>query len=220
MTCYRRRKTTFVIKCYIFGSALLCSLMIAFFGNSYPQEYIKSTLPNSIGQTSQMFTVINLTNIVFTLCSNTCDSTSTLHYIILVNSALGNKVVICINGIYFYKRGNKPPGISWHYSRLLGPASDARAGHEAGVHARRHRERHIAGGDHRRESGTRRPGPGELPGHLQKPDLQECHGSRLGQVGYRLGKIQEQLWLTRDQSSHLCVQLFAGLSLFVPTEKS
>ena len=70
--------------------------MIAIFGNGYPQEYIKSTLPKSIGQTNQMFTVINLTNIVFTLCSNTCDSTSTLHYIILVNSALGNKVVMCM----------------------------------------------------------------------------------------------------------------------------
>lgn len=86
------RSLKFVIKCYMLGSALLCSLMIAIFGNSYPSDDMNLTLQNdTVWAPNQMFTVINLTNIIFTLCSNTCDSTRTIHYIILVNSALGNK---------------------------------------------------------------------------------------------------------------------------------
>ena len=81
----------------MFGSALLCSLLIAILINNYPSENIEKTLPyNNIGQPRQMFTVINLTSIVFLINSDTCDTSSTLHHIILVNSALGNKVVMCI----------------------------------------------------------------------------------------------------------------------------
>ena len=82
----------------MFGSALLGSLLIAIFINNYPPEYLEEkTLPyNNIGQPRQMFTVINLTSIVFLINSDTCDTSSTLHHIILVNSALGNKVVMCI----------------------------------------------------------------------------------------------------------------------------
>ena len=87
-----RRSLNIVIKCYMLGSVLLCSLMIVIFDNSYPSDYMSSTLQNNPEWApNQMFTVINFTNFIFTLCSNTCDSTPTIHYIILVNSALGNK---------------------------------------------------------------------------------------------------------------------------------
>ena len=63
---------------------LMCSVIVFLIGKIYP--------PKNIVTRNQTFTVINITDFVFTINSDACDGVATLNYVILVNSALQNKV--------------------------------------------------------------------------------------------------------------------------------
>ena len=63
---------------------LMCSVIVFLIGKIYP--------PKNIFTRNQTFTVINITDFVFTINSDACDGVATLNYVILVNSALQNKV--------------------------------------------------------------------------------------------------------------------------------